>query len=370
MDAFRRQTPSRFKGRGSGDNPPNRFKPIWFETDDDCQDFERPAPETRFFTDASKSILSTNDSPDVGFDASLNPYRGCEHGCVYCFARPTHEYFELSAGLDFETKILVKENAPELLERELDSPRWKPRVVALSGVTDCYQPGERKFRITRRCLEVLLKFRNPAFIVTKNRMVTRDIDLLRELARFHCVAVYVSLTTLDAGLMRLLEPRASLPAHRLEAIRALSSAGIPVGVLTAPMIPALNDHELPSLIERAARAGARFAGHVMLRLPRGVKELFARWLETHFPNKKEKVLNRIRAARGGNLNDPRFSSRMKGEGIFAEQIAAMFSLACRKAGIAGNGPELTTDNFINNRNRQLSLFQPPLEKEIRQGIRV
>ncbi len=356
MNDYPPAKPPNIRGRGTSQSPPNRFKPIGVIPEEDTL-APGPSPETQFFTDTSKTILAENDSPDIGFNFSLNPYRGCEHGCIYCYARPTHEYFELSAGLDFETKILVKENAAKLLEQKLSSRRWRPQVIVLSGVTDPYQPGEKALEITRRCLEVLLKFRNPVAIITKNNLVTRDIDLLGELARFQCAAVYLSITTLDNSLSRFMEPRASLPAKRLEAVRKLNKAKVPVGVMAAPVIPALTDHELPSILSKAAEHGARFAGFTVVRLPYGVKDLFAEWLETHYPNKKKKVLNRIRAVRGGKLNDPKFSSRMKGEGVFAEQIASLFSVARRKAGIPQQSPNLSTDHFTNWTDKQLPLFK-------------
>src|SRR6185436_4215658 len=247
------------KGRGASINPANRFEEIHLERDIDWNPEEDPAPRTQFFRDQSATIINYNDSPDIGFDASINPYRGCEHGCIYCYARPTHEYLGFSAGLDFESRIMVKERAPELLRRELSSPKWKPQVIALSGVTDCYQPIERKLKLTRGCLEVLAEFRNPVGIVTKNHLVTRDLDLLQELARHNAAAVCISLTSLDTELRRVMEPRTSPPAARLAAIRALSQAGIPVGALIAPVIPGLTDHEVPALVEAAAKAGARSA---------------------------------------------------------------------------------------------------------------
>src|SRR6516164_4617246 len=262
------QSPPR--GRGAADNPANRFEAIHYEIDPDVDESERPAPTTQFLKDTSRSIIATNDSPDVGFSASINPYRGCEHGCAYCYARPTHEYLGFSAGLDFETKIMVKEDAARLLRRELSSPRWRPRAIAMSGVTDPYQPAERRFRLTRRCLEVLAEFRNPVGIVTKNRLVERDRDVLGDLARDRAAAVWLSVTTLDGSLAGKMEPRASQPAGRLAAITALADAGVPVGVLTAPVIPGLNDHELPAILTAARQAGARFAGYTMVRLPLGV----------------------------------------------------------------------------------------------------
>jgi DNA repair photolyase len=272
---------------GAASNPANRFEQIHLERDTDWNPEEDPAPSTHFFKDSTSTLITYNDSPDVGFNASLNAYRGCEHGCIYCYARPTHEYLGFSAGLDFETRIMVKENAPELLRKELSSPKWKPQVLAMSGVTDCYQPIERKLKLTRRCLEVLAEFRNPVAIVTKNHLVTRDLDLLGELARHRAVAVFISLTTLDSGLTPKLEPRASLPKHRLAAIETLSRAGVPVGVLLAPMIPGLTDHEIPSLITAAVKAGAQSAAYMVLRLPFGVGPLFENWLTQHFPDRKE-----------------------------------------------------------------------------------
>jgi DNA repair photolyase len=332
-------------GRGASTNPPNRFERLVYEADADGADPEGPAPATQFFRDATRSILVTNDSPDVGFEVSINPYRGCEHGCLYCYARPTHEYLGFSAGLDFETKILVKEDAPELLRRELAAPRWQPRTVGISGVTDPYQPVERRMRLTRRCLEVFAEFRNPVAIVTKNHLVARDLDVLGELAAHRAVAVFLSVTTLDGDLTRVMEPRASQPAGRLTAIAELTAAGVPAGVLVAPVIPGLTDHEIPSILAAAAEAGARHAGFVLLRLPLGVAALFEQWLEQHFPERKDKVLGRLREMRGGRLNDSRFGKRMRGEGALAEAIKNVFALACRKAGIVGRGPELSTAAF-------------------------
>ena len=345
-----------FRGRGTAENPPNRFERLAYLSILEASDEADGAVKTQYLKDASRSLITFNDSPDVGFEASINPYRGCEHGCIYCYARPYHEYLGFSAGLDFETKILVKEDAPVLLRAELASRKWQPKVVAISGVTDCYQPIERKLQLTRRCLEVLAKFRNPVIIVTKNQLVTRDIDILKELASVDAAAVCVSVTTLDAELARVMEPRTSTPANRLEAIQALAEAGVPVRVLVAPTIPGLTDHEMPSIIQAAAKAGAGTAGYVVVRLPHGVKELFEHWLEDHFPDRKKKVLNRIRDMRGGKLNDPNFGSRMSGEGVFAEQIRSMFKLACRRAGIEGSGPALSTAAFRRPSPPQLSLF--------------
>ena len=349
--------PRRLRGRGSASNPKNRFEAIERIPESGDDNDEVSSPLTQFFNDTSKSIIAYNDSPDVGFDASVNPYRGCEHGCIYCYARPTHEYLGFSSGLDFETKIMVKGDAPELLRKELSSPKWKPQVLAMSGVTDCYQPAEKKRQLTRRCLEVLLEFRNPVVIVTKNYLVTRDVDILRELAGFQCVGVTISLTTLDPKLCSVMEPRASSPTRRLAAIRTLAEAGIPVGYLQAPMIPGLTDSEAHAIAEAAAKAGATFAGYVALRLPFAVKSLFEQWLEQHFPDRKDKILNRIRSIRGGRLNDPNFKSRMRGEGIFAEQMAELFQFGCKKAGIHRRWPELTTRHFAPPSRTQLDLFE-------------
>lgn len=339
--------------RGASTNPPNRFDRLYYETSDWSED--DPKPGTIFLRDSTRSIVSYNDSPDVGFDASINPYRGCEHGCIYCYARPTHEYLGFSSGLDFETRILIKEDAPELLRLEFLSKNWKPQVLAVSGVTDPYQPIERRLELTRRCLMVCAEFLNPVAIVTKNAMVRRDADVLAALAAAGSAAVIVSITTLDARLGQLLEPRASSPELRLEAIRSLAASGIPAGVLVAPVIPALNDHELPAILEQAARAGARFAGYVALRLPHGVGALFEHWLSEHYPDRKEKVLNRLRDLRSGKLYDPEFFSRMRGRGPFAIQIRSLFKLACRKSGLDSHMPQLSASGF-RRRGRQGSLF--------------
>ncbi len=243
-------------GRGAHDNPANRFELLHYEPDPDAPPDEMPAPVTRFYKDKTRSIIASNDSPDIGFDKSINPYRGCEHGCIYCYARPYHEYLGFSAGLDFETKILVKEDAPQLLRKELSSPKWEPQMVAISGVTDAYQPVERRLQITRRCLEVLAEFRNPVGIITKNHLVTRDADLLAELARHDAAIVYVGVTSLDPDLARMMEPRASAPSGRLAAVRELTAAGVPTGILIAPVIPGLNDHEIPAILAAAKEAGA------------------------------------------------------------------------------------------------------------------
>ncbi len=346
------------RGRGALHNPANRFEKVHLAYDPDVHQLteEEPSPRTILLKDKSCSILTRNDSPDVGFEFSVNPYRGCEHGCVYCFARPTHEYLGMSAGLDFETKIIVKEDAPLLLRNELSSPKWKPQVVVMSGVTDCYQPIERKLGITRGCLEVFAEFRNPVGIITKNHLVTRDIDLLSELARHNAVTVNISLTTLDSHLARIMEPRTSMPEARLDAIRQLSSAGIPVNVMVAPVVPAITDYEMVNIIERAAEAGAISAGYVVMRLPYAVKDLFEEWVKTHFPDRADKVLTRIRALRGGKLYDAQWGKRMHGEGIFSEQIATTFRIATKKFGLDKPRPELSTTAFRRAGGTQMDLL--------------
>ena len=365
------QSSEPIRGRGASWSPANRFEKLHVDVNDvDAVDVdhgdhppsqsygvpgERPRRATQYFRDGSKTIISRNNSPDVGFETSVNPYRGCEHGCIYCYARPTHEYLGFSAGLDFESKIMVKMDAPELLKVELESPRWKPQVLVMSGVTDPYQPIERKLRITRGCLDVLARFRNPVAIITKNRLVSRDIDFLRELATYNAAAVNISVTSLDAKLQRVLEPRTSPPSARIETIQQLRSAGIPTGVMVAPIIPGLTDHEVPKILKACAKAGAQFAGYTIIRLPWAVAPLFEHWLEEQFPDRKEKILGRIRdLRRNGRLNNSQWRTRMTGEGIFAEQIASLFKIGCRRAGI-GERPKLSTAAFRPTRE-QLSLL--------------
>jgi DNA repair photolyase len=348
------------RGRGSATNPTPRFERLHVDWDDAALDpEERPDPRTHYLVDASRSIVARNQSPDIGFDASINPYRGCEHGCAYCYARPSHEYLDLSPGLDFETRILVKRDAPRLLHRELSRRVWRPQVIAMSGVTDCYQPIERKLQLTRGCLEVLAAFRNPITIITKSRGVTRDADILQDLASDACASVSISITTLDAELARTLEPRAAQPRSRLATIEALRRAGVPVGVIVAPVIPGLNDEEIPAILEAAAAAGAGWAAHVMLRLPHGVKDLFESWLERHRPERRRRVLQRVLEVGSGQLYDSRWGVRQRGRGRYADQIHDLFELARRRAGLAARGPELSTDHFRDPERRpspQLSLF--------------
>jgi len=328
-----------FHGRGTVENPPNRFEPIAVELDGETLDAdlrelgEIPSPRTTFLRDSTRTIIAYNDSPDIPFDASINPYRGCEHGCVYCYARPFHEYLGFSAGLDFETKILVKLDAPALLRQELGARKWRPQPIIVSGVTDAYQPIERKLQLTRACLAVLAECRNPVSIITKNHLVTRDIDLLQELARYHAVFVNLSITSLRTEIQGRMEPRTSIPARRLDAVRKLAEAGIPVGVMVGPVVPGLTDVELPAILRAARDAGARWAGYIVLRLPHGVAPLFEAWIEQHFPERAGKVLNRLRDLRGGRLYDSNYTQRMSGTGEFAEQIGGLFTVTCRQLGL-------------------------------------
>ncbi len=345
------------KGRGATDNPANRFERLHVVAAESWTDPDDPAPRTVLLRDSTRTILARNQSPDVGFSVSINPYRGCEHGCIYCYARPTHEYLGFSAGLDFETKILVKHDAPALLRDALMSPRWTPQPIAMSGVTDPYQPAERRLRLTRGCLEVLAEFRNPVAIVTKNHLVTRDVDLLAGLAEHEAAAVAISVTSLRTELQSVMEPRTATPARRLDAIRRLAAAGVPVRVMIAPVIPGLTDEEMPAILEAAAEAGAREASFIVLRLPHGVKKLFSDWLEAHFPERRERVLNRVRDLRGGELNDPRFGLRMRGEGVYADHLRQLFDTARRRAGLTGEGLRLSTAAFRRpSPGGQLSLF--------------
>jgi len=361
----RRRVPtplSILQGRGTPLDPPNRFEPLDLEPDGDTLEHDRaeggltpPRPATRYLHDRSRSIVVHNDSPDVGFEFSVNPYRGCEHGCIYCYARPGHEYLGWSAGLDFESRIMVKLDAPRLLARELAKPGWQPTPIAFAGVTDVYQPVERRLGITRQCLKVCRDFRNPLSVITKSALIQRDIDLLAEMARRQLCIAFLSVTTLDNDLSARMEPRASAPRARLEAVRALASAGIPTGVMVAPVVPGLTDHEIPRILRAAADAGASFAGYIVLRLPYAVKALFSDWLARHFPDRREKVLNRVRELRRGKLNDPEFRTRMRGQGPWAEQFKVMFDLSRRRAGLDRPPPQLSTEHF-----RQIDPIQPML----------
>jgi len=312
---------------------------------DAADDDELPPLRTTLTRDATRTILARNASPDIPFDRSINPYRGCEHGCIYCFARPTHAYLGLSPGLDFETRILFKPDAAALLTAELASPKYRPDVIAMGTNTDPYQPVERDLKITRQILRVLSDFNNPVGIVTKNHMVTRDIDILGDMAKRNLAEVFVSVTTLDKDLARTMEPRASAPHRRLEAIRALAAAGVPVGVMTSPMIPGLNDHEMEAILEAASDAGATRAGFIVLRLPLEIKELFEEWLRQHRPDRAERVLSLIRQIRGGALYQAEFGKRMRGEGPIADLLASRFAVAVKRLGLNRQRYRLDTARF-------------------------
>lgn len=355
--AIRHDSP--FKGRGAAGNPDNRFEQHSRERIDDGWGGlaeTGDAPRTTLAVDTSRSVISYNQSPDVPFDRSINPYRGCEHGCVYCFARPTHAWLGLSPGLDFETRLYHKPDAPELLRRELGRRGYRAAPVALGINTDAYQPVERRLGLTRRILEVLAETRHPLTIVTKSALVERDLDILATLAEQRLCQVAVSLTTLDSGLSRRLEPRATAPHRRLQTIARLSAAGVPVSVLVAPLIPVLTDAELEGLLEAAHAAGASDAGYVLLRLPHEVSGLFADWLQMHEPLKAEHVLNRVRDCRGGRDYDATFGQRMRGTGIFADLIAQRFKKAYRRLGFPGTPP------------LECELFRPPREETPQLGL--
>ena len=311
-------------------------------------------PPTSVTEERARSIIARNDSPDIPFDQSINPYRGCEHGCIYCYARPTHAYLELSPGLDFETRLFAKTNAVELLKEELSDPKYRVKPIAFGANTDCYQPIERRYGITRGLLEVLADCEHPLTIVTKSALIERDIDLLGPMAQKNLVKAFVSVTTLDAALARKLEPRAASPSRRLDTIRALASAGIPTGVLTAPVIPALTDKTLELVLEKAAEAGAGMAGWILLRLPNEVRPLFKEWLAAHYPQRADHVISIIRQSRGGRENDPNFHSRMSGSGNFVELIGQRFELACKRFGLNRE------DNHMASRGGlDCTRFRPP-----------
>ncbi len=345
------------KGRGSHLHPPNRFTLIQYEDDFEHLEHdpetvaELKRPKTEYFTDSAHSIVSENDSPDIPFRYSVNPYRGCLHGCAYCYARPYHEYLGLNAGLDFETKIFVKEDAPVLFRDFLAREAWRPEPIILSGVTDCYQPAERQFRLTRGCLEVAVEARQPLGLITKNALILRDLDLLRDLAADNLVHVTLSITTLDAALASVLEPRTSTPAARLRAVTALTEAGVPVRVFVAPVIPGLTDSEMPAILAAAKAAGARAAGYTLLRLPLTVAPVFHEWLARERPDMRDKIEGRIRETHGGQLTGPRFGVRMGGTGEMANQIRELFRLFARKHGLDGDLPEYDCTRFRPPRSR-------------------
>jgi DNA repair photolyase len=352
------------KGRGSQINPPNRFGGPHYEADLEHVEHDAEYLEglhnlpTEYLPDHSRSIVTENESPDIGFRYSINPYRGCSHGCSYCYARPYHEYLGLNAGLDFETKIFVKEDAPDLFREFLGRDKWVPEPVALSGVTDCYQPAERHCRLTRGCLEVAVEARQPMTLITKNALILRDLDLLQNLASENLVHVTMSVTTLDAELARSLEPRTSAPAARLRAVKELSAARVPVRVFVAPVIPGLNDNEIPAILQAAKDAGAWHAGYTMLRLPLTVAPVFREWLRRERPEHLTRVEGRLREVRGGKLNDSEFGRRMTGTGELAEQIGNLFRLFRKRYGLDNELPPYDCTRFRTPQPKkgQLRLF--------------
>ena len=348
-------------GRGATGNPAVRFETFAAEAFDDgwasagTVFAELPVLRTEFSEDRSRTALTYNTSPDLGFDRSVNPYRGCEHGCIYCYARPTHAYLGLSPGLDFETQIRYKPDVAQQLRRELGKPGYVPKPIQLGANTDPYQPVERTLQLTRQVLEVLDQFGHPVNIVTKGAGVVRDIDLLRRMAERGLVRVWLSVTTLDGALARRMEPRAAAPGRRLQAVAALERAGVPAGVLAAPMIPGLNDAELERILKAARESGARYAGYVLLRLPLEVRDLFTAWLQEHFPDRARHVLALVRETRAGQLNDPRFGARFRGTGAYAELLARRFSVAVRRLGFEAR-EELAVEHFTGAKPAQLSLL--------------
>jgi DNA repair photolyase len=336
-------------GRGARSNASGRYEAYAREAFDDGWAAEELRPiETIVTPELAKSIIQTNQSPDISFDQSINPYRGCEHGCIYCYARPNHAYVGLSPGLDFETKLFFKPNAAALLEQEFARPRYQPKTIMLGGVTDIYQPIEREHRITRALLEVMERWGHPVSLITKSQLVMRDIDILERLAKRGLVKVAISVTTLERRIARVMEPRAAAPHRRIEAIRALAQAGVPVTVMVAPIVPAINDSEIEAILEECAKAGASSAGYVMLRLPREIATLFREWLEMHFPDRVGRVMALVRQMRGGRDYDAEWGKRQRGEGAYAKLIADRFAAACRRLGL--DKPRLPLD---------VSQFKPP-----------
>ncbi|MVM30973.1 PA0069 family radical SAM protein [Spirosoma sp. HMF4905] len=338
------------KGRGAQFNTANSFSKHQYEPDDDLSasyddDFPAPTVKTQFLLETPKQIISRSTSPDIGFSASINPYQGCEHGCIYCYARPSHEYWGFSAGLDFESKIMVKKNAPDLLEKQFQSRSYKPVVIHFSGNTDCYQPAERTYQLTRRMLALCLHYRNPVSIITKNALILRDLDILKPMAALKLVSVAISITTLTESLRLLMEPRTVTAAQRFKTMHTLHQAGVPVGIMTAPIIPSLNDHEIPKLIEQAAKQGACWAAYTVVRLNGALGPLFTDWLQQAFPDRAERVLNQIADCHGGQLNDSRFKTRVSGEGMYAQHIAQLHRIGCQKYLSGRQAPRLTTNLF-------------------------
>jgi len=352
------------RGRGAGIDPGNRFDGIRLHVLGEHLDARRrehpdgSQVRTEFIDDNTRTIINRVDSPDQPFDWTINPYRGCEHGCIYCYARPTHETLGFTCGIDFETKIMVKREAPALLRRELASPKWRGEPITMSGVTDPYQPIERTLRVTRGCLDVFAECRQPVCIVTKNRLIARDMDLLRELARYNAVRVAVSVTTLDAHLASVMEPRTSSPRDRLRAINELTDAGVPTMAMVAPVIPGLNDREIPAILKAVCEAGAIKAAKVLLRLPHQLKPLFLEWLHRHVPDRAQRVEQRIRDTRRGKLYDATFGERKRGAGLYAEQIQQTFRVFAKRYGLDQDLPAMSSAHFRRpNLDGQFSLFE-------------
>src|ERR1041384_8292848 len=350
----------RRRGRGTLSNQSGRYEPIArIAFDDGWQSLEELPPfATTVSVDSTRRIITRNESPDISFDRSINPYRGCEHGCVYCFARPTHAYLGMSPGLDFESKLFVKPDAPALLEKELSAPNYQPRTIAIGTNTDPYQPIERKYQVMRGILEVLERAGHPVGIVTKSALILRDLDILTRLAERNLVKVALSVTTLDAKLARVMEPRAATPGRRLEALRQMSAAGIPTSVIVAPVIPAINDSDIERILDAAALAGVKGAGYVLLRLPLEVRDLFVEWLRANYPDRAEHVMKLVRDMRGGKDYDSTWGTRMKGTGPYAWTIGRRFEMACEKLGLNVSRTQLTTEHFRKPKpgTEQLSLF--------------
>jgi DNA repair photolyase len=352
-------TDDRFdKGRGAQFNPKNRFLKGAYvqEHTESIDDWEKEERKTEYIFDESKTIVNKVTSPDVGMIFSVNPYQGCEHGCIYCYARNSHEYWGYSAGLDFESRIIVKKNAPALLRKNFESRSWQPAVISLSGNTDCYQPIERKMKITRRLLEVCLDYRNPVGILTKNALVLRDLDLLTDLNKLGLVRVFCSVTSTDEELRRKMEPRTASYKSRLKVVETLSENGIPTGIMNAPLIPGLNDMHMHDVLKAASEAGAQWAGYTVVRLNGAIGEIFRDWLLKAFPDRAEKVWAQICTCHGGDVQDSRFGNRMVGDGKFAELIRSQFHIYCKKFGLNQGEMVWNTRDFRRIRNKQLPLF--------------
>lgn len=346
-----------FNGRGAQINTSNRFlrNSLAKEHAEGIDDWEEPNSKTSFIIGTSKSVVNKVDSPDVGMAYSLNPYQGCEHGCIYCYARNSHEYWGFSAGLDFERKIIVKKDAPELFKKFLERKSWDAYPISLSGNTDCYQPAERKFRLTRQLLEIALAYKQPISMITKNALILRDIDILQEMAKLNLAMVFVSITSLNEKLRLKLEPRTTTAKQRLKIIEELSKVGLPTGVMSAPMIPGLNNHEMPAILKACATNGAKLAGYTVVRLNGAISKIFEDWLQKNFPDRFEKVWHAIQSCHNGDVNDNRFGMRMRGEGNFAQMIRDTFKMHCKLNGL--NQEEIRLNrSLFKVPNDQLSLF--------------